>query len=197
MRRRLATCLICAGTLCVLAAMLLLGRNLREETQADAQAQQLRARVERAIEENLAAAQKMPQKTDDWDADQGQSVDGETYLGCLSIPALGLMLPVLADWQMQSLKRAPCRYSGTFRDNTLVIAAHNYAEHFGRLSSLQIGDAVYLTDMRGRLHAYTVQQLQILSAYEQTEMCSGDWDLTLFTCTYGGQNRLAVRCSLA
>ena len=29
----------------------------------------------------------------------------------------------------------------------------------------------------------------------QTEdMLAGDWDLTLFTCTPGAQNRLAVRC---
>ena len=28
-------------------------------------------------------------------------------------------------------------------------------------------------------------------------MTSGDWDLTLFTCTYGGQERYTVRCTLA
>jgi len=26
------------------------------------------------------------------------------------------------------------------------------------------------------------------------EMCSGDWDLTLFTCTLGGKFRVTVRC---
>ena len=26
------------------------------------------------------------------------------------------------------------------------------------------------------------------------EMTSGDWDLTLFTCTVGGQSRVTVRC---
>jgi sortase A len=27
-------------------------------------------------------------------------------------------------------------------------------------------------------------------------MESGDWDLTLFTCTTGGQSRITVRCVL-
>ena len=29
------------------------------------------------------------------------------------------------------------------------------------------------------------------------EMESGDWDLTLFTCTVGGRTRVAVRCALS
>ncbi len=28
------------------------------------------------------------------------------------------------------------------------------------------------------------------------EMITGDWDLTLFTCTLGGQTRVTVRCQL-
>lgn len=27
-------------------------------------------------------------------------------------------------------------------------------------------------------------------------MKEGDWDLTLFTCTFGGQQRFTVRCSM-
>ena len=28
------------------------------------------------------------------------------------------------------------------------------------------------------------------------ELLSGDWDLTLFTCTLGGKSRVVVRCKI-
>ena len=75
-----------------------------------------------------------------------------------------------------------------------MIAAHNYEQHFARLSLLTAGDAVEFTDVSGAVHRYTVMQVETLAPTAMDEMTGGDWDLTLFTCTSGGNARYAVRC---
>ena len=120
-------------------------------------------------------------------------VDGSAYIGTLQIPALGLRLPVLRDWSYPNLRIAPCRYEGT-PQGSLVLAAHNYESHFGSLDKLKPGDIVQFTDAAGSLYAYTVAQVEILQPAAIEEMIDPAWDLTLFTCTLGGQTRLTVRC---
>ena len=78
----------------------------------------------------------------------------------------------------------------------MIIAAHNYGRHFGKISLLRAGDEVTFTDVDGVEYCYEVQGTETLGAYDVEQMLSGYWDLTLFTCTYGGQNRITVRCSL-
>lgn len=124
-------------------------------------------------------------------------IDGYNYIGYLSIPSLNLELPIMADWDYTRLKIAPCRYTGSVRGENLVIMAHNYDRHFGRLSSLSEGDIVIFTDMDGITTEYEVVGRDLLDPYAVEEMTSGDFDLTLFTCTYGGQSRVTVYCDRA
>jgi sortase A len=77
----------------------------------------------------------------------------------------------------------------------MVIAAHNYKTHFGRLRELQLGDEIQFTDVDGNKFLYTVEELEILSPTAVEEMTDSGWALTLFTCTIGGKTRVAVRCS--
>lgn len=121
-------------------------------------------------------------------------IKGDAYIGYLSIPSLELELPVMADWSYKRLRRAPCRYTGSVRGEDLVIMAHNYARHFGRLSALSEGDSIIFTDMDGVLTQYEVVGLDVLNPYAVEEMISGDFDLTLFTCTYSGKSRVTVYC---
>ena len=79
-------------------------------------------------------------------------------------------------------------------DGGLVIAAHNYRQHFAKLSALRPGDLIRLTDADGGVHDYTVVQTETLAGDAVAEMTDSQWDLTLFTCTYGGSSRLTVRC---
>lgn len=67
-------------------------------------------------------------------------------------------------------------------------------QHFGRLNLLQVGDVVSFTDMDGAEIVYTVSEVEILDGSAVDEMRSGDWDLTLFACTYNGRKRLTIRC---
>ena len=75
-----------------------------------------------------------------------------------------------------------------------MIMAHNYPKHFGKLQDMRAGDTVTFTDMDGVMVEYQVMALDILAATAVEDMTSGDYDLTLFTCTYGGESRVAVRC---
>ena len=118
---------------------------------------------------------------------------GDGYIGVLSIPALGLELPVMSEWNYPNLRKAPCRYVGSAYLDNLVICAHNYDRHFGRIKSLAIGDKVVFTDTDGNVFNYHVAEQEILRPYASAEMKTG-WDLTLFTCTIGGRTRVTVRC---
>lgn len=122
------------------------------------------------------------------------TLDGADYIGTLEIPVLELTLPVMADWSYPALKTAPCRYEGSAYTGDLILMAHNYDSHFGRLKDLRPEDAVLLRDMEDNLFSYRVVELETLDADAVDYMSAGDWDLTLFTCTYGGQSRVTIRC---
>jgi sortase A len=137
--------------------------------------------------------------TDDTEADPDtdmpqEQIDDQDYIGRLEIPTLDLELPIISEWSYKSLKIAPCRYSGSAYDGNFVILAHNYSSHFGRLMELSIGDEITFTDMDGNIFTYEVTEKEILQPEDVEEMESGDWDLTLFTCTVGGKSRVTVRC---
>ena len=122
-------------------------------------------------------------------------IDGQEYIGLLSIPSLGVNLPVNNDISYPLLKATPCRYYGSAEAGSLIIAAHNYSGHFGRIDTLKPGDRVCLSDAGGMTEKYAVSQILTLSGDAVDEMLDPDgWDLTLFTCTYSGTDRIAVRC---
>ena len=121
-------------------------------------------------------------------------VDGNFSIGVLEIPALELSLPIISEWNNTRLKQAPCRYQGSVYLDNLIIAGHNYKKHFGGLKNLQIGNTITFTDMNEHCFSYTVTALEELDGTAIESMESGDWDLTLFTCTIGGKKRVTVRC---
>ena len=131
-------------------------------------------------------------------------IDGYEYIGILEIPSEELSLPVMAEWDYDRLKISPCRFVGSYYTDDLVICAHNYDLHLGRLLSIDIGVDVYFTNVEGLTIHYIVTNRETVepTAVEQMIENTGnsetsllDWDLTLFTCNLGGQTRCAVRCS--
>lgn len=118
----------------------------------------------------------------------------QEYIGILDIPELELSLPVISEWNYPRLKIAPCRYKGSAYQNNLIISAHNYPQHFGNLGKLEQGDEIRFTDVEGNCFTYEVAQIEELQATDVEKMESGEWDLTLFTCTPGGKARVTVRC---
>ena len=118
------------------------------------------------------------------------------YVAVLSVPSQNLELPVIDSWSYSALRVAPCKYAGSAYSNDLVIAAHNYPSHFGGLKSIAVGEKIFLQDMAGNTFAYQVAAYEVLKPSDVEGMISTGWDLTLFTCTIGGQNRQALRCEL-
>jgi sortase A len=75
-----------------------------------------------------------------------------------------------------------------------VIAAHNYESHFGQLKELLVGDSVIFTDMDGIVNTYSVVSVEKLIPSEVETVQKSGYDLVLYTCTKGGQARIAVFC---
>lgn len=123
-----------------------------------------------------------------------QEVDGSKYIGRIDIPALDISLPIMDSWSYENLRIAPCRYKGSAYLDNMILAAHNYTRHFGPISRLFPGDEVIFTDVDGNVFNYNVVELEQLEGTDVKEMEAGEWDLTLFTCTLGGQYRITVRC---
>ncbi len=123
-----------------------------------------------------------------------ETIDGRDYIGILEIPAIDLYLPIISQWTYDALEEAPCRYSGSAYTNDLILAGHNYTAHFWYLIDLSVGDSVYFTDIDGNVFHYEVIDRETLRPTAVEYLESGEWDLTLFTCTLGGQSRVTIRC---
>lgn len=195
MKQKIGIILIILGCGLLTAALTLFLQNRQEQRSAAAASQEAIVKLEEVIR-----VQKEPDTADPPPTDPAApsmavvEIDGYGYIGLLTIPSLELELPVMADWTYPQLRLAPCRYSGRVSTDDLVIMAHNYAKHFGRLKDMHQGDAVTFTDMEGNTAAYQVIVLEILEPSAVEEITAGDYDLTLFTCTYGGENRVVVGC---
>ena len=198
-RKKKGTWLMTGGLLLIAAALFLTCFNLWDERRATNSAGEALRELEAVRPEEAEATEPGEAEISAYLLDPGREmpaveVDGGRYIGVLEVPSLGLELPVMETWSYPNLRVAPCRYSGSAYQDDMIVAAHNYKTHFGQLKELRPGDEVRFTDTEGNVFRYAVAELETLGKYDVEEMTSGDWDLTLFTCTYGGQSRVTVRC---
>lgn len=191
MRKGIGLACIVLGLFCLMTAIYFMVHNHSEANRAKTYAQILLDNVQQNIYDAEDAEQA--QKPDPWEM-LTVPVGDYASIGILSIPVLELELPVLADWSYEKLKKAPCHYYGSCYEPNFVIAAHNYASHFGRLTSLQTGDVVLFTDVTGQTFVYEVVLLETLPPHATEQMITSGFDLSLYTCTPGGRNRVTVRC---
>ncbi len=183
------------------AALLLTGYNLYDEYRAGAAADHALETLQQQIPEIPSDGTQTPEQAElpDYIVNPDmemptEEIEGNDYIGVLEIPSLEISLPVMSSWSYPKLKLAPCRYSGSAYTGNLVIAAHNYRTHFGPIKNLTEGAQVTFTDVKGRCFSYEVAVVEVLESTAIQDMTSEEWDLTLFTCTPGGQARVAVRC---
>lgn len=204
MRQKIGKLCMALGVVLILGAVGLLGYNQWDAARAEKASQEVLGELEQTVQQVIIqhkqeAASEPPQP--ELDPEQEMStveVEGQAYIGYLSIPSAGLELPVMAQWSYAGLKKAPGRYSGTTYADDLVICGHNYAKHFSPIKWLAEGAAVYFTDVDGLRWSYEVDRVQTVQPTQIEAMITEDenapWDLTLFTCTSGGNARYAVRC---
>lgn len=120
-------------------------------------------------------------------------IDNNRYIGTISIPVLGIELPVMEKWSYAGMKKAPGRYAGSVYNDDLIICGHNYSSHFGGLVNLQAGDLIAFTDIYGNSFNFNVAEIETLAGNAGDMIYEGEWDLTLFTCTVSGLQRVTVR----
>ena len=204
MKQKIGKICMALGALLILASLGLLAYNKWDAARADKAAQTALGELEDTLTKTMEEKTKADEVVLQPELDPTQpmtevELEGWNYIGYLSIPSIGLNLPVMSEWSYAGLKIAPGRYSGSTYADNMVVCAHNYAKHFSPIKWLAEGAEVYFTDMDGMRWSYevsvveTIQPTQIEKMTEKTED-SENWDLTLFTCTTGGSARCAVRC---
>lgn len=124
------------------------------------------------------------------------TIDGNDYIGTLEMPSLGLKLPIMSETSYEKLSVSPGRYYGSIYTNDLVICAHDYYDHFGKIDRLRTNDIIIFEDMNNRKYVYEVKMIEVLNSTDVLEMIESEFDLTLYTCTYDGLKRVTVRCNL-
>lgn len=194
-KKRFGVILVIVGVICLAAAVFLIIYNQVNNLRAESFSHTVVSEIEEYVAENETEQhnETSPAKTEQ-DKYPERDFEGYSFIGYLTIPDLSLKLPVMADWSYEGLKISPCRYSGSVETNDLVIAAHNYNRHFGRISGLNNGAQVLFTDLNGSTERYEVVLVDTLNPVEIDKMTSGDYDLSLFTCTLSGTARVTVRC---
>lgn len=204
-RKRKGTLFLAVGAALLLGASGLVIYNLWDESRAAAAADSTMTVLDEVIvpvaavtPEDLAdfsGEVQIPDYILDPDMElPALEVDENRYVGYLEIPVLELRLPVLESWSYPNLKLSACRYAGSPYQDNMVVAAHNYARHFGSIRELVEGDEVRFTDIDGNVFVYTVAEQEQLAPRPVEAMLAGDWDLSLFTCTLSGQYRVTIRC---
>lgn len=206
MQNKLWKIFIIAGTMLIMSALFLCLYNFRENNRAYESSQDVLTRLTELIPERPDNTQETirsdAQMNDIFAPYEQKSVqptvielDGRQYCGYITLPSLGIELPVLNEWSYPNLKISPCRYSGAPQTNDLIIAAHNYNSHFGQIKNLNSGDEIIFTDCDGEIYIYSVNFTEYVDGYDVDSMLSGseEWDITLFTCTLSGQSRVTVR----
>lgn len=198
---------IALGLLLIAAAAGLTGYNIMQSERAASVAEQnltilmqMQPALEGRTAEKNPAEPIQPEGTADYQLVPEMEmpvleVDGREYVGTLEMPTIHRKLPVLNSWDDELLQIAPCRYLGSAYTGDLILMAHNYDSHFGKIKNLQTGDPVIFQDVEGNQFFYEVISMETLKPTDTRQMEEGDWDLTLYTCTIGGKMRVTVRCA--
>lgn len=193
MKRMRAKVFIAAGLLCLMGALGLTGYNIWDESRADEAVTTGVSQLKLAIPEKKQEEQLLVPEPEE--VMTTVALDGRDYVGLLEVPSLGLELPVMRSWSESLLRYGPCLYEGNIYDG-MIIAGHNYRSHFANLTNLSAGDEILFTDIDGNVWTYELTTTEVIDGYDVDGMKGGNWDLTLFTCTYGGQERVTLRCTM-
>lgn len=194
MKNKIGKALIGIGVFLILAAFILVLYNFYREYNAKKKVEKYLPKLEKIIKDYSGGNNN----ADNEKSSKTMNIDGMNFLGILSVPSKNLELPILADYSYELLDTAPCRYSGSYDSDDLVIGGHNYRSHFSKLKSIKNGEEIFFTSFNGTVYKYSVLRVEILEPTQIEDLINkqntDDWDLTLFTCTSSGAARCVIRC---
>lgn len=161
MKRRAGMICMILGAVLIGAALSLFLYNEWDSARAEERAEQVLEQMQKQTEddaeeetedENISGEETERTEQENALADTDDfgkeiiSIDGNDYIGWISIPSISLELPVMAQWSEEGLKTAPGRYAGSPSEDNLVIAGHNYRRHFSPIKWLEPGTEISFTD---------------------------------------------------
>lgn len=118
----------------------------------------------------------------------------------LSIPKIDLEYPILTETSDELLKNALTKFWGPEANEVgnFVIAGHNYKnkKFFGRLTEMDIGDTITLTDVKGNDLTYEIYDIYTVDPSDTSctsQETNGKKEVTLITCTATGFERLIIK----
>ena len=134
-KRKPGAGLTMVGLLLIAAALFLTGKNVWDISKAKAASQAVLADLLPIIE--AAEEKNDPKQPDEIIAKQEtiipdyilnpdmkiptELIDGNEYIGIISIPDIDVVLPVMESWSYPNLKISPCRYNGTAYKKNFVV----------------------------------------------------------------------------
>ena len=190
----------------IISSVLLCISNMLESMKAGERSENILSSLKSQISsENESPSEAVTTNTEDLfyeyetQASKEIVIDNTGYSCYITIPAIDIELPVMSGWDYQKLKNSPSVYSGSIGTRDLIIAAHNYNTHFGKIYTLSDGDEIIITDVSGEKYHYYVQDVEVVNGDDADGMVIGageQWDLTLFTCNLSGSKRVTVRAVL-
>ena len=122
--------------------------------------------------------------------------NGVDYIALLEAPAYSVMLPVRAEYSAADVRKAPCRFTGSALEGTLVLAGTDAEGQFDFVPYVDIGSEICLTDMKGRLFTYTVKSVLHKKAISKESLQDESCDLTLYARSRKTHDYILVRCVL-
>ena len=127
-----------------------------------------------------------------------REVNGFKVIGKITIPKIEVEKYILEETTTESLLVGVTKICGPEinKIGNFCIAGHNYGDTFGWISSLEIGDEIYITDTYDRSVKYQVYEIERVSPYDTSSLSqdtNSEKEITLVTCTLGALKRVIVK----
>ena len=136
---------IVLGVVLLLAAGGLYAYNRYEDAHAGAEAQNVVADLQQKVVQQKVEPPEPEAESGPLDPELPVvEIDGNEYVGEISIPAIGIDLPVMSEWSYPRLKIAPCRQFGSSRTDDLVHRGAQLREPFRQAELPHSGGQRYL-----------------------------------------------------
>lgn len=196
MKNKISKLFIYSGLLLCLTALLLSLYNLYIDKIVGKESKASIQEIQKYIEENKV--ELLEGQIDDYIIDPNMElrekiINNKAYAGILTFVEQQKSFAILADYEENNLKYAPCIYNQSPYKKGFVIAGHATINHFGFLSKVNLNETIEFEDLDGNVFRYKVIQKDILNSDQVTEMLDEKYDFTIFTCTFDNQQRYTLR----
>lgn len=129
-----------------------------------------------------------------------EQINGHKVVGIIKVPKLDLEYPILETTTVETLNLSITKFWGNEINEigNVTLAGHNNLSGvmFGKIKKLEKGDIIELTDIQNVTLKYEVFKTYIIDPNDISCILpeeEGKREVTLITCTIGGENRFIVK----